>query len=345
MDNFPRKVVYFEKQSNDRLCGVHCLNALLQAPFFDPVMLSEIGLKLDEMERELLGSSISNTNVDDDGNYNIQVLTNALNLYGCEVRALKPREAISLLEKYEKVEALIFNSGTHWYAIRKIDNVWFNLNSTNSYPGPEIISDFYLSAFIQGAEDIGYSNFLVTNLPKLPDIHSTTYAHLQDYQRLVKYEDIIKARDSKKQKKQEEKKKEEKEKEEDSKKFKAFQGQGFIIDDFEGVNYIPVFEDEDMKQAYELSIIEYSEKIKKELPPSPQDGWTINIRYNQTLYTRVWNPTDKIKHLKLFIQGQIPTLNFIELFTPFPREVFTNDNLTLKQAGLWNNQTINAKII
>jgi ataxin-3 len=54
---FPRKVIYFEKQSTDRLCGVHCLNALLQGPYFDPVMLSEIGLQLDEMENRLLGSS------------------------------------------------------------------------------------------------------------------------------------------------------------------------------------------------------------------------------------------------------------------------------------------------
>jgi ataxin-3 len=48
-----KRPVYFEKQSNDRLCGVHCLNALLQGPFVDPIMLSEIGLKLDEMENNL----------------------------------------------------------------------------------------------------------------------------------------------------------------------------------------------------------------------------------------------------------------------------------------------------
>jgi hypothetical protein len=52
---FPRKKVYFEKQSNDRLCGVHCLNALLQGPYFDATMLAEIGLKLDDMERALYG--------------------------------------------------------------------------------------------------------------------------------------------------------------------------------------------------------------------------------------------------------------------------------------------------
>jgi ataxin-3 len=51
--NFPRKLIYFEKQSNDRLCGVHCLNSLLQGPYFDPVTLSEIGLRLDQMENEL----------------------------------------------------------------------------------------------------------------------------------------------------------------------------------------------------------------------------------------------------------------------------------------------------
>lgn len=54
---FPRKLVYFEKQSDDRLCGVHCLNALVQGPYFDAVMLSEIGLRLDEMERALVGGN------------------------------------------------------------------------------------------------------------------------------------------------------------------------------------------------------------------------------------------------------------------------------------------------
>jgi Ataxin-3 len=40
-------------------------------------------------------------------------------------------------------EGFICNSSAHWFAIRKIENVWYNLNSTNQI-GPEIISDFYL---------------------------------------------------------------------------------------------------------------------------------------------------------------------------------------------------------
>ena len=339
MEHFNRKLVYFEKQSNDRLCGVHCLNSLLQAPYFDPVTLSEIGLRLDEMEQKLLGSNAEHSNVDDDGNYNIQVLTEALKVYGCEVRPLKPREAISLLEKNEKVEGFIFNSSTHWYSIRKIDNIWFNLNSTNTYPGPEIISDFYLSAFIQGAEDIGYTNFLVTKLPRLPDINSQVYSNLQPYQRLVKYEDIIKARDAKKIKKQEHEKKEE-----DDKKFKAFQGKGHKIDEGADTN-IQMFEDDEMMTAYQLSLIEYAERIKKELPPVPSDGWKITIRYNNNIYEHRWRYTSKIGDIKKYVQSEIPTLSKVELFTPFPRMVYDRDEMTLKDAGLWNNQTINAKII
>jgi ataxin-3 len=57
--NFPRKKVYFEKQSNDRLCGVHCLNNLLQGPYFNAVDLSEIALGLDEIERNIMKSDLN----------------------------------------------------------------------------------------------------------------------------------------------------------------------------------------------------------------------------------------------------------------------------------------------
>ncbi len=54
----PRKYVYFEKQKNDRLCGLHALNALMQGPFFDVGQLTDIGLRLNEMERQILGHNV-----------------------------------------------------------------------------------------------------------------------------------------------------------------------------------------------------------------------------------------------------------------------------------------------
>ena len=47
--------VYWEKQGIDRLCGNHCINSLLQGPFFNEVDLSNIALNLDEEERQLMG--------------------------------------------------------------------------------------------------------------------------------------------------------------------------------------------------------------------------------------------------------------------------------------------------
>lgn len=46
--------VYWERQGVDSLCGVHCINSLLQGaifintgPYFDEIQLSEMALELD----------------------------------------------------------------------------------------------------------------------------------------------------------------------------------------------------------------------------------------------------------------------------------------------------------
>jgi len=42
MNSNQSDVIYFEKQGNDLMCGLHCINALLQGPIFDEVSLSQI---------------------------------------------------------------------------------------------------------------------------------------------------------------------------------------------------------------------------------------------------------------------------------------------------------------
>lgn len=43
------------------MCGLHCINALLQAPIFDEVSMSEIARQLDEEERALFGEDADMT--------------------------------------------------------------------------------------------------------------------------------------------------------------------------------------------------------------------------------------------------------------------------------------------
>jgi ataxin-3 len=68
------------------LCGVHCVNALLQGPHFDEVQLAQIAHAIDEEEQALFGGQdmqglrkgqVSH-NVANDGNFSIQVIQKAL---------------------------------------------------------------------------------------------------------------------------------------------------------------------------------------------------------------------------------------------------------------------------
>jgi len=53
LEKFKRKYIYFEKQTMSKLCGLHAVNSLLQGPFFNEVILSEIGNELDQLEKSL----------------------------------------------------------------------------------------------------------------------------------------------------------------------------------------------------------------------------------------------------------------------------------------------------
>jgi len=345
---FPRKVVYFEKQSNDRLCGLHCLNNLLQGPYLDFVTLSEIGVELDKIEGQLTGVKSQN-NVDDSGNYNVQVLEKALNMYGANLKLLKKRQAINYVEQGNTtVEALIFNSSTHWFSIRKINGIWFNLNSTNELPGPEIISDFYLSAFIQGTEDIGYTNFLITNLPKLPDINSELYKNLQAHQYMVKIEDIINAKEIQAAKKKEREEARKKKEEEEKNKFVPFSGTGYTIEEPHVLDqdFDQGGDDDEIKQAMKLSLMEFAENAKKSLPPEPEKGgYTIVVLFNGKSYKRNYNDTDKVGDIITYVQSQIPTTSHLQLFESVPKVTYNNEEMLIKNSGMARNQMLMCKVI
>jgi len=124
------------------LCGLHCINALLQGPIFDEVSLSQIAIDLDQEERVLLaGESASffqeSSNVANDGNYSIQVLSKALQQFGNVQTIPIGSSTMSQSADMTQEQGFIAHKGNHWIAIRKVANVWYNLNSTNIVPpGP-----------------------------------------------------------------------------------------------------------------------------------------------------------------------------------------------------------------
>lgn len=82
----------------------------------------------------------------------------------------------------------ICNNHHHWLGIIKLHGIWFNLNSKNS-DGPQIISDFYLSAFIGGIEENGYTVFVIKgNLPKYDE--DMFKGNLREHQRYYSLSEI-----------------------------------------------------------------------------------------------------------------------------------------------------------
>ncbi|KAM9355915.1 ataxin-3 [Pholidichthys leucotaenia] len=168
--------IFHEKQEGS-LCAQHCLNNLLQGEYFTPVDLSSIAHQLDEEERMRMaeGGMASEEyrtflqqpsgNMDDSGFFSIQVISNALRVWGLELILFNSREYQSLMINPVNEKAFICNYKEHWFTIRKLGQQWFNLNSLLT--GPELISDTYLALFLAQLQQEGYSIFVIRgNLPE-----------------------------------------------------------------------------------------------------------------------------------------------------------------------------------
>ncbi|KAK1140456.1 ataxin-3-like [Acipenser oxyrinchus oxyrinchus] len=159
------------------LCAQHCLNNLLQGEYFSPVELSSIAHQLDEEERMRMaeGGVTSQAyrtfleqpsgNMDDSGFFSIQVISNALGVWGLELILFNSPEYQRLMIEAVNEKAFICNYKEHWFTVRKLGQQWFNLNSLLT--GPELISDTYLALFLAQLQQEGYSIFVIRG--DLPD--------------------------------------------------------------------------------------------------------------------------------------------------------------------------------
>jgi len=62
---------------------------------------------------------------------------------------------------YTTKQGFLLHSADHWFAIRKVMGVWYDLNSLQKSHKPIKIKDFYLSAFLDSAVKQGYTIYVV----------------------------------------------------------------------------------------------------------------------------------------------------------------------------------------
>jgi len=141
------------------------------------VDLADIARQLDEDERERMaeGDVTSkdyqeflkqpSSNMDDSGFFSIQVICNALKVWGVELIPFLSPEAKQARENPQNQRAFICNLQQHWLTIRKLGHQWFNLNSLLAKP--ELFTETYLSLYLTQLQTEGYSIFVV--MGRLPE--------------------------------------------------------------------------------------------------------------------------------------------------------------------------------
>ncbi|KAK4418977.1 Ataxin-3 [Sesamum alatum] len=164
-------MLYHEVQES-KLCAVHCVNTVLQGPFFSEFDLAALASDLDRKERQMMMGSVTGDflpelshNVSLDGDFSIQVLQKALEVWDLQVIPLDSPVAEPAQIDPEMENAFICHLQDHWFCIRKVNGEWYNFDSL--YAAPEHLSKFYLSAYLDSLKGFGWSIFLVRgNFPK-----------------------------------------------------------------------------------------------------------------------------------------------------------------------------------
>ncbi|CRG93572.1 ataxin-3, putative [Plasmodium gallinaceum] len=173
-----KKYVYWEKQGNDRMCGLHCINSILQGPYYSEDTLAEIGRELDDKEKEFFKCSNelvrnNSSNVLEDGFINISVLIECLKRKNILLKNVLEEDLIKIISSNHQDIGYICNLEQHWFSIRKIYNTWYVLDSLKS--APLFIKDMNLKFYFNDVIK-KYHIFSVQNinpyisLPK-PDIN------------------------------------------------------------------------------------------------------------------------------------------------------------------------------
>ncbi|PFH51500.1 hypothetical protein AMATHDRAFT_2957 [Amanita thiersii Skay4041] len=160
--------IYHERQQQgSALCAQHALNNLLQGNYFSAPELSVIAQNLDMLELSYRGISEpgGSTNMDDTGFFSVQVIENALKVWGLSLVRWRGEEMRLYHDRPHCQLAFILNLEQHWFTLRRFghaepdihndtgDGHWFNLNSF--LPSPDNV--YNVKPFPSG-----YSVFAIT---------------------------------------------------------------------------------------------------------------------------------------------------------------------------------------
>ena len=79
-------------------------------------------------------------------------------------------------------------------------------------------------------------------------------------------------------------------------------------------------------------------------PPEGENTFELAFKYNNEMFTRRFLNTNTIGQIKEFVKSKINASN-IKIFTPFPRKVYNDNRIKLKDSGLSKREMLNVELI
>lgn len=151
------------------MCALHCINSLLQGPVYDETEMSKIGYEFDRRERQLMAEGMDASaykeffdeesgNVAHDGYFNVSVLMECLRKQHIQCLSTSKPEVCHVLADPSREEGFIFNLNEHWFTIRKVEGIWYNLDSLK--PSPVAVSAEQLKNLLTSLSIQGYVSFV-----------------------------------------------------------------------------------------------------------------------------------------------------------------------------------------
>ncbi|XWS55569.1 hypothetical protein CRYUN_Cryun09bG0011500 [Craigia yunnanensis] len=130
----------YHEVHESKLCAVHCVNTVLQGPFFSVFDLAALASDLDTKERQMMleGTAASSAggflseeshNVSLGGDFSIQVLQKALEVWDLQVIPFDCPVAEPAQIDPEIENAFICHLHDHWFCIRKVNGEWYNFDT------------------------------------------------------------------------------------------------------------------------------------------------------------------------------------------------------------------------
>lgn len=149
------------------------MNCLLQGPVYSVIEFSQIAKDLDQTEQMRMSEQGINSpeyqrfmaqpsnNMDDTGFFSIQVIIKALELWQLEMIQFNSSDVFARRCTHDPTfpDAYIINMESHWFCLRKLDGIWFNLDSLLDQP--KFMSNLYIGEYLQQMAQEGYTIYTI----------------------------------------------------------------------------------------------------------------------------------------------------------------------------------------